>query len=180
LKSNLKMKNKATTIVVFFISLSCFSQSITPAVTNVSGGSAINGYYQFDWSVGEMSLINEMSSTRNLLVTNGFLQPYLLNPWNYYPNDQFSIYEIRVFPNPASSYVEINCFTKQQGTLKISFFDGVGRKVYSDESRIYGVDLIKKISVNHFASGSYLLRIELDADPYFSSKQGVYKIIKVD
>jgi len=180
LKSNITMKNKVTTVIVFFISLSCFSQSITPSVTNVAGGNAKNGYYQFEWSVGEMSLINEMSSTRNLLVTNGFLQPYLLNPWNNNPNQQFTVEEIRIFPNPASSYVEINFFTKQQGILKINFYDAVGRKVYSNESRIYGVDVIKKIPVNHFASGSYLLRIELDPNPTFLSKQGVYKIIKTN
>jgi hypothetical protein len=172
------MKNKVTTIIVFFISLSCFSQSITPAVTNVSGGNAKNGYYQFEWSVGEMSLTNEMTSTTNLLVTNGFLQPYLLHPWANNPNDEFTSEEIRVFPNPASSYVEINLLTRIKGKLYLSFFDAVGRKIYSTRSSVDGVDLIKKIPVSHFAAGSYLLRIELNADPYFLSKQGVYKIIK--
>ena len=174
------MKNKVTTVIVFFISLSCFSQSITPAVTNVSGGSSQQGYYQFEWSVGEMSLINEMSSARDLLVTNGFLQPYILTPWTYNPNNQFGIDEIKVFPNPASSYVEIDFFTKQQGQLKISFYDALGRKVYSTESRIYGVDLIKNIPVKHLASGSYVLQIELNADPFYFSKRGVYKIIKTE
>ena len=174
------MKNKVTTVIVFFISLSCFSQSITPAVNNVAGGNAQHGYYQFEWSVGEMSLTNEMSSSTNLLVTNGFLQPYLLNPWNNNPNNQFGTDEVKVFPNPASSYVEVDFFTKQQGQLKISFFDAVGRIVYSTESRIYGVDLIKNIPVNHLAAGSYLLHIELNADPSYLSKRGVYKIIKTD
>jgi len=174
------MKNKVTTVIVFFISLSCFSQSVTPAVTNVAGGNAQRGYYQFEWSVGEMSLTNEMSSSTNLLVTNGFLQPYLLNPSSNNPNNQFGTDEIKLFPNPASSYVEVDFFTKQQGQLKISFFDAVGRKVYSTESRIYGVDLIKNIPVNHLAAGSYLLQIELTADPGYLSKRGVYKIIKTD
>lgn len=172
------MKNKVTTVIVFFISLSCFSQSITPAVTNVSGGSSQQGYYQFEWSVGEMSLINEMSSTSNLLVTNGFLQPYLLSLWDNNPTKEFTADEVKVFPNPASSYVEINLFTKQQGQLRISFYDAVGRQIYLSKSRVYGIDIIKKIPVTRLASGSYVLRIELDAETFYSSKSGVYKIIK--
>ena len=175
------MKNKITTVIVFFISLSCFSQSITPSVINVSGGSSQKGYYQFEWSVGEMSLINEMASRPNLLViTNGFLQPYILNPGTNNTNNQFGVDEIKVFPNPASSYVEINLFTKQQGRLKINFYDAVGQKVYSIESNVYGIDLIQKIPLNRLTAGTYLLRLELDADPGFTSKKGVYKITKIE
>src|SRR5260370_41901118 len=108
------MKNKITTIIVFFISLSCFSQSVTPSVINVSGGSSQKGYYQFEWSVGEMSLVNEMESRPNMfVVTNGFLQSYLLHPGTNNPNDQLGADEIKVFPTPASSYVEVDLFTRQ-------------------------------------------------------------------
>jgi hypothetical protein len=174
------MKNKITTIIVFFISISCFSQSITPAVANVAGGVSQKGYYVFEWSVGEMSLTNEMTSTTNLLVTNGFLQPYFLHHWVNNSNDEFTSDEIKVFPNPASSYLEINYFARLQGRLYIHLFDAVGQKIYSSKTIVYGVDLIKRIPVNHLPAGSYLVRIELNADPYYASKQGVYKIIKVD
>ena len=105
------MKNKITVIIVFFISISCYSQSITPAVINVSGGSLQKGYYQFEWSVGEMSLVNEMESRPNLFIlTNGFLQPYILNPAVNNSSNQFGADEIKVFPTPASTYVEIRSF----------------------------------------------------------------------
>ena len=175
------MKNRIATVVVFFIPLFCFSQSITPSVVNASGGAIQIGYYQFEWSVGEMSLVNEMESRLNLfVVTNGFLQPYLLQPGTNNPNSQFGADEIRVFPNPASRYVEINFFTRQQGRLKIGFYNGIGQKIYSTEFHLYGIDLIQKIPVTHLNLGTYLLRIELDADPGFVSKKGVYKIIKVE
>src|ERR1700741_2973788 len=108
------MKNKIATIVVSIISISCFSQSVTPAVINISGGSSQNGYYQFECSGGEMSLINEMESRPNMfVVTNGFLQPYLLNPAINDPDNHFGADEIKVFPSPAASYIEINLFTHQ-------------------------------------------------------------------
>jgi len=175
------MKNKITTVIVFFISFSCFSQSITPSIINVAGGSSQKGYYQFEWSVGEMSLVNEMESRPNMLaVTNGLLQPYILNPGTNNTNNRFGADEIRIFPNPASSYVEINFFNRQQGRLKISFYNGVGQKVYLTELHTYGVDLIHKIPVKYLAGGIYLLYIELDADPGFVSKKGVYKINKIE
>ena len=128
-----------------------------------------------------MSLIGEMASRPSaLVVTSGFLQPYLLNPGNNNPGGQFGADEIKVFPNPASSYVEINLFTKQQGRLKISFYNAIGQKVQTIESIVYGVDLIEKVSVNNLSAGTYLLHIELDADPNFVSKKGIYKITKVE
>jgi hypothetical protein len=174
------MKNKITAITVFFISISCYSQSITPAVVNVAGGSLQKGYYQFEWSVGEMSLINQMESRPNVFVlTNGFLQPYILNPAVNNLNSQFGADEIRVFPTPASSYIEIDLFTRQQGRLKICLYDAIGQKVYSTELQSFGVDLIQKIPVTGFNTGTYLLHLELEAEPNFISKKGVYKIIKI-
>jgi Secretion system C-terminal sorting domain len=174
------MKNKITVIIVSFISISCFSQSVTPAVLNVAGGNSQNGYYQFEWSVGEMSLINQMESRPNLFVlTNGFLQPYILNPGVSNPYNQFGANEIKVFPTPASSYIEVDLFTRQQGKLKMSLYDAIGQRLYSTELHTFGVDLIQKIPINSYNAGTYLLHIDLDADPNFFSKKGAYKIIKI-
>lgn len=174
------MKNKISVIIVLFISISCFSQSVTPAVLNVAGGSSQKGYYQFEWSVGEMSLINQMESMPNLfVVTNGFLQPYILHPEISNSNNQFGVDEITVFPNPASTYVEVDLFTRQQGQLKLSFYNAIGQKIYSTELHTFGVDLIQRIPVNAFNGGTYLLQVELDADPNYVSKKGVYKVIKI-
>jgi type IX secretion system substrate protein len=174
------MKNKITVIIVLFISISCFSQSVTPAVINVAGGSSQQGYYQLEWSVGEMALINQMESRPNLFVlTNGFLQPYILHPAVNNSNNQFGADEIKVFPTPASSYIEIDLFTRQQGRLKLCLYDAIGQKIYSAELQSFGVDLIQRIPVTGFNNGTYLLHIELEADANFISKKGIYKIIKI-
>jgi len=175
------MKNKITGIIVLlFISIPCFSQSITPSVLNVAGGNSQNGYYQFEWSVGEMSLVNQMESAQNLFVlTNGFLQPYILNPGANDPFIQFAPNEIKVFPTPASSYIEVDLFTRQQGKLKMTLYDAIGQRLYSTELQTYGVDLIHKIPLNTLNPGTYLLHVQLEASPNFFSKRGAYKIIKI-
>ena len=175
------MKSSTTIIAFFLITAKCFSQSISSSVVNAGGGSFKNGYYQFEWSIGEMSLINEMQSgSNNLIVTNGFLQPYILYPSTYYSASNFMLDEVRIFPNPASLYVEINFFTKEKGRITLDFYDALGKKVYSEQIISNGVDLIHRIPVAKFASGTYMLYINLDGDPGYLSKRSAFKILKIE
>lgn len=175
------MLNKLILIFFFFFYTfsACFSQAISLSVINSSGGYVKTGYYQFEWNVGEMALTDEMHTSSNLIVTNGFLQSYLLNPGTTNSSLQFGKDEIKVFPNPATSYIEINFFTKQKGLLKIEMMNAVGQKIYLHELNGYGIDLIHKIPVNHLKGGVYLIYITLKPDEGSLPKQGVYKIIKV-
>ena len=130
------MKSSTTIIAFFLITARCFSQSISSSVVNAGGGSSKNGYYQFEWSIGEMSLINEMQSgSNNLIVTNGFLQPYILYPSTYYSASNFMLDEVRIFPNPASRYVEINFFTKEKAQETIPSF--IKQKIEEHGNRSY-------------------------------------------
>lgn len=150
-----------------------------PSVINSSGGSAQSGYFQFEWSVGELALVDKMSSNA-LVVTNGFLQPYILYPGANNQYNHFGADEIKVFPSPASSYVEINFFTKQRGRISLVFYDAAGRKVYVKELQGNGVDIVERIPVTRFANGTYALHIELNAETGYISKKGLYKIIKIN
>jgi hypothetical protein len=172
------MKNGATLSILLFAFLTGSSQTNT-SVINASGGFATAGYYQFEWSIGEMSLVNELESPGKLIVTNGFLQPYFLTPGTINLLSQFGMEEIKVFPNPASSYVEINFFTKQRGRIKMELLNEIGQRVYSQETISYGVDLIWRIPVNQLTNGAYLVNIKLSAERGFVSKAGSYKILKI-
>ncbi|SRR6266496_4140437 len=173
------MKPSTTIIFLLFISTASFCQTISASTINASGGSAKNGYYQFEWSVGELAIVDEMESAGKLIVTNGLLQPYLVNPGSNDPNIFFTADEIKIFPNPASRYVEINFFTKQKGPVTIELFDVIGQKILSEEIICYGVDLIHRIPVTNLKSGSYILNINLNSNFGFPLKQGAYRIIKI-
>ena len=178
------MKNRLTTTALLLcISLYAFTQS-TPdnkqSVINAAGGSSLNGYHQFEWSVGEMALINQMSDgTNKLIVTNGFIQPYLLYPGRDNNTNGFDAEEIRIFPNPATQYIEINFFTKQKGKLTVHFYDATGKKVFTKELTSNGVDLIDRIPVNALAQGVYVLHVELTGAPGSVSKKSSYKFVKI-
>jgi hypothetical protein len=174
------MKKTITLVIVFFFLLRCNAQSIAPSVINTSGGTFLSGYYQLEWSIGELALVGEMTSSNNsLVVTNGFIQPFIQYPATNNINSFFAKDEIKIFPNPASSYVEINFFTKQKGRITLSFYDGSGKKILTVTDSYYGVGLIKRIPVSHLPNEVYMLHVDLNADEGYSSKKGVYKIVKI-
>lgn len=175
------MKTAIPIVVFLFASTYSFSQTAPSSVINSSGGSFNLGYIYVEWSVGEMSLVNEMqTSNQQLMVTNGFLQSYTLYPVTSFPTGQFETGEIKIFPNPAPKYVEIDFFTKERGQLSITLFDLLGQKVYTTQLASNGVDLIHRIPVEKLAGGSYMLHINLNASAGYISKQGVYKILKIN
>jgi hypothetical protein len=174
------MKKTITLVIVFFCLFNCHSQSIAPSVINTSGGSFQSGYYQLEWSIGELALVGAMTSSNNsLVITNGFIQPFIQYPATNNTNNIFGNDEIKVFPNPASSYVEINFFTKQMGRITLSFYDGAGRKILSVADSYYGVGLIKRIPVSQLPNEVYMLHVDLDPYPGYTSKKGISKIIKI-
>ncbi|HET9433325.1 MAG TPA: T9SS type A sorting domain-containing protein [Chitinophagaceae bacterium] len=174
------MKKTITLVIVFFFLFNCSSQSIAPSVINASGGSFQSGYYQLEWSIGELALVEQMTSSNNsLVITNGFIQPFIEYPATINTNNFFGNNEIKIFPNPASSYVEINFLSKQRGRITLSFYDGSGRKILSVADSYYGVGLIKRIPVSHLPNEVYMLHVDLDPYPGYSSKKGVYKIVKI-
>ena len=158
----------------------CLAQSITPSVINVAGGFSKKDQVQLEWSVGEMALVQQMDARQNnTIVTNGFLQPYLVNPGNTSIVALFEPNEVKIFPNPATQFVEVNFFTRQKGKFNFNLYDAAGKLVFTEDVPSYGVDLILRIPVTHLASGTYMLHINLASPSGFLSKSGAYKIITI-
>ena len=173
------MKNLLPLFLVCCAATSYGQQNIQSAI-NISGGSFQKGYYQFEWSVGETALVDQMEEpNRRLIVTNGLLQPYLVYPATTSTQPRFEFHEIRIFPNPSTEYVEINLSTKHSGKLTLSFYSATGQIVFSKELDIYGVDKIERIPVASFPQGIYTLHVELKATEGSVSKRSVYKIVKM-
>lgn len=174
------MKKTITIVITFSFFYCSNAQSIAPSVFNAAGGSFKQDYYQFEWSIGELSLIGDMTSVNNsFVITNGFIQPFIQYPAKDDYHTIFGADEIKVFPNPASSYVEINFLTKQKGRITLTFFDGTGKKIFTATDRYYGVGMIKRIPVTKLPNEVYMLHVDLDPDPGSIVKKGVYKIIKI-
>jgi hypothetical protein len=156
------------------------AQQYRQSVLNSTGGSAQFGYFQFEWSVGEGTLVDKMDDgNQKLTVSNGFLQPYILYPGYFSPPGSFDPGEVRIFPNPSIEYVEVNISTRHTGKLVLNIYNATGQLVLSREMAGNGVDIVERIPISNFAQGYYSLQIELTGEGGNISKKSVYKIIKI-
>lgn len=173
------MKKSIILALTCGLTLGGFAQSITPSVFNSAGGSRNAGYYTLEWSIGEMSLVNQVSPNRHMILSHGFLQPFItVNPGT--PNDNNIDRKIKIFPVPATRFVEVNFFIKEQGKLLMRLYDATGKIMYMDERWHFGLDLIEKIPLHSLKNGTYILKIDMPSpnggQPVFS---GTYEIIKI-
>lgn len=165
------------TIGIFFSAIS-FSQSVTPAIINASGGTQFFTFYRFEWSFGEAMAIETMTSP-NLIVTNGVLQPGTHNPATVNNTNAWDADEIKIFPNPVASQLEIDFFSKQKGKVTMLLFDETGRSIGTQEFDYFGTGSIQKWNFDPYAQGAYLLHIYLTPTGTSVRKKGTYKVIKL-
>jgi Secretion system C-terminal sorting domain len=166
--------------VSIFFSLGSFAQSISPATLNTTGGNYIFTYYIVEWSFGESMAINTMTDANsNVFVTNGILQPNTHNPATINNNTAWDRDEIRILPNPTQNVIEIDFFTKQKGKVTMNLFDESGRFMGTKQFDYLGNGSIQKWDLSQFASGMYLLNIQLQPTGTSVAKKGAFKVVKI-
>lgn len=166
--------------VGIFLSLGAFSQSVTPATLNATGGTNFFTFYRFEWSFGEAMAITTMdASSSNLIVTNGVLQPGTHNPATINNTGEWDRDEIRILPNPTRNMLEIDFFSKQQGKVTLNLIDETGRFLAQRQFDYYGTGRIERWSLDQFPSGAYFLNISLNPTGTSIAKKGTYKVLKI-
>ncbi|OJV56085.1 MAG: hypothetical protein BGO31_18615 [Bacteroidetes bacterium 43-16] len=170
------MKIFQTVLVTIFmaaISHICSAQSIGPATLNAAGGSAALGGNTYEWSVGEMVLVNTVS-TAGLVVTQGTLQPQI--QVTGIKENQLALEGLSVYPNPASDHLNINLNVARNLEVTLKLSDVSGRTYYVKTSKNHnGSDLIT-LDLSPYAGGIYLLQIETvdRAKTYYNT----FKVVK--
>jgi hypothetical protein len=177
------MQNKMLLFIVCICySISTNAQTITPATLNISGGYINLGYNQFEWSVGESSVIETLTQTgiNGAILTNGVLQPLTDKPFAQSVSNNWSNDEIRIFPSPTTGNFEVDILSKEQGQLTIQLVDGQGRSIKSVQYAYYGFGKIERFNITQHASSNFYLRVTLSAFPGFADKKGSFKILKIN
>ena len=160
------------------VSYAVRAQTVTPGVLNTSGGTHSFGYTNIDWSIGEMPLVNT-GGTQVVVVTNGFLQPFTEKPADANNSSVFTPDEIRIFPNPTTSYVEINFLTRQKGNMSFRLYNAMGQLLLEKSFYSHGLGRIERIDMQRLPSTEYFIQIVLDPEPGSIGKKGGFKIIKL-
>lgn len=149
-------------------------QSIWPSTINAAGGSATLSGYTFEWSIAEMTLVNT-ASTSALVVTQGLLQPTTTVTG---VADHSIMQFVSVYPNPASSTLNINFNSPQKAVLSMRLMDVTG-KVLQEKSMDVKMGMnTGQVDMSSYAAATYMLQVWLtDGDNTLGSTS--YKVQKV-
>lgn len=156
------------------------AQQIIPATVNATGGSNRKGNVRLDWNVGEMALVNTLSSpTTGHIITNGVIQPVAGVVNQGARTRPFEDHEIKILPNPTRDFLAVSLNIKYEGTATIRLFDVLGTLLYSKTIPANRNGQIEQINMTGYFKGHYMLKVEFVLDGY-KYKEGFYKIIKVE
>lgn len=161
------MKNHLMVFLLVCTSMSGLCQNLNQVVIASAGKSSQNQSVQLDWTIGEV-FINTIISNK-CIISQGFHQTNLILSSSR--EAKHPGLSVRIYPNPASEYIMINCWSLFNEYLLIELIDMNGRIKFFDKTN----DGELKIDIRGFDKGFYFLRL------YDENRNiiGSYKIIKL-
>ena len=150
------------------------AQSVGPSTINATGGTTIIGSNEFEWSVGEMALVSTFTAT-GIIVTQGILQPSD-GPLDVPVTGELS-QALRVFPNPAADYVNVEYTSVGEGILSCRLLDVAGKEVSNRKITVVKGQAAGQIDVRSLAAANYMLEVTIIPENG-TPKVAAYKIQK--
>ena len=140
---------------------------VVPAVMNTAGGTYDNAgsYYRFEWSLGELALIQSFApADSSLLITHGVLQPCTdkvgLSPMTVL----FEQGDYKLFPNPTPGKFEVDFFVKQPGQMSLQLINAIGQVLQQRSYYYDGCCRIEMFDLSAYPSGVYFVVADLKPD----------------
>lgn len=159
-----KAKVKNLLILLLTICSKLSAQSITSHTLNIGGGTAISGYYLYEWSLGEGASVNAFSNNSTLVVTSGILQPFTgVAPDNNLVTAAWARDEIAVFPVPTHAILEIDLKLAATGKLTLQVFSVGGGQVLTKIIDYNQINSIQKLDLSALPAGMYFMNVTLSA-----------------
>lgn len=162
-------------IATFLSGLSAaHAQSVGPTTLNGAGGSATVGGNTYEWSVGEMTVVNT-STASNIVVTQGVLQPS--QNASGISTEKTSATRLKVYPVPTLDIVYMQPSFNKPGKLTYLLTDAAGKTVQQQQVSLQTGQELQSVNMGSLPSGNYMLRVQFaNADAPYSS---VFKIQKI-
>ena len=137
------------------------SQNTSYLISNSGGDySATNGKSMI-WTLGDFMTEN---IGNNNIATQGFLQPEM---WNITANNEIEISDINIYPNPFTSYINVDLPDNENFYIKLIDIKGSTLLVKKNIT-----DFIQINDINLNSSTYFLIIREVK-----TSKQNIYKLI---
>ena len=139
---------------LFLRSTSLFAQTSLNAASN----HATIGNHQYDYSIGEMTLVSTQKSS-SLIVTQGYWQPTGKVKGGATSNADASEWasNISVYPNPTENLLNIETTATEAGALDIRMMDATGKILLRNKQlQIQGKNK-SSLDLSSYAAGVYYL-----------------------
>ncbi len=140
---------------------------VVPAVFNTAGGTndTPTSYFRFEWSFGELVLIQAFaSSDSSLLVTQGVLQPCTDQNGNSPLTLLFEQGDYKLFPNPTSGKFELDFFVRTPGMMSLQLINSVGQVISTKTYHYDGCCRIELFDMSWYPNGIYYVVADLKPD----------------
>jgi hypothetical protein len=148
----------------------------------MTGGTYKAGYFDYEWSVGELSMIETFTTAGNIY-TQGVLQPFTEYSTRWPQTVLFLNNEIKIFPNATTGYFEVNFLFRIPGKITMQLLDEVSSTLLTRSIKYDGNGSIEKFNIGGLPSAIYKLLIvhtpdDPNANGNFSVRRGVFNILK--
>lgn len=171
------MKRIYKLIVALIVITTCnqaFAQSISPFILNGAGGSKQIGSIIYDYSIGEMTLVSTFYGS-NVTLTQGLLQNNVSVAVGVVNIELAQ--NLQVYPNPASSLVNIRFNSPKSGNLTYKLLDMTGKTLLSKGVEVNNGIMNQEINIDPFAVATYMLEITFNSGG--TNETNTYKIDKI-
>ncbi len=149
-------------------------QSIGPSTINAAGGGGTIGTRIFDYSIGEMALVSTYTSS-SVIITQGVLQNRSATSG---VNDPGLSGQMTVFPNPASTIVNLEYNSSKTGTMHYRLMDILGKVIVSRQATVAPGTTKEQIDIANLAAATYMLEVTFKASNGAEQRTS-YKIDKL-
>lgn len=143
-------------VLLMFLAYFVRGQSVTPTTLNSTGGTAAIGTNTYEWSVGEMALVNT-ASTGSIIVTQGMLQPVAGDPTSVKDSPHLTK-GFQVYPNPATRMLNLQ-YDLPGGELLYLLQDITGKQLFAGTIITNGTQMTKGFDLTNLAPATYMLYI---------------------
>ena len=124
---------------------------------NASGNTAIIGGKELEWSVGEMTMVSTFTAP-GIVVTQGVLQPANLDALGIDKYQALSK-QLQVFPNPATSVVNILYSGSATGTFSYQLRDMNGKSIAKQTVTLIPGNNAQQVNVAGLPCATYMLEV---------------------
>ncbi len=148
------MKKIIILTIGILYTLSVSGQQLSPEVISSAGDYFVGSNVTLSWTIGE-AVIETFTDT-NCILTQGFQQPFI-PPIAGIKKLEDKNLKIKVFPNPASDFLNVRFIATEEIDLIIELIDLNGKVLLNE--KVVTDQLIKQINFEYVKPGEYDLQL---------------------